>query len=58
MCLSLHSDEMDGASTERGRSCEEDKELAFRPARLDPCYCHADPGIHPSPAWVYRHMVA
>jgi hypothetical protein len=48
---------MDGASTESGRSREEDKELALGPARLDPCYCHADPSFHPSSVWVYRQMM-
>lgn len=58
VCLSLHSDEMDGASTKRGRSCEEDKKLALRPARLDPRYCHADSGLHLSSAWVYWQVMA
>jgi hypothetical protein len=53
----LHSDEMDGTSTERGRSREEDKELALRTARLDPRYYHADPSLHPSEAWVYRQVM-
>lgn len=54
----LHPDEMDGPSTARSRSCEENQELAVRQERIGPCYRHADPGLHSSPAWVHRWVMS